>query len=346
MAAVPLVQSLLGFTSGLVACAALVPVVRSLARRYGALDRPGAAAHKSHLRPTPYGGGIAIWLGTLVACAAAELATGDTGEASTPGAWLALGATAIMLLGLLDDCHPLRPLPRLAFQIAVASLLVVAFDRLWIPVGPAPVAAPVTVLWILAFTNAFNFLDNMDALAAGLALVLSVALGTMACWSGNSSQAVLSWSLAGALLGFLVYNLPPASVFMGDAGGLLLGFVLSAQAAGLSQELAWSCRGDLGWLGPLLLFAVPAYDLVTVTLIRWRRGTAFWVGDNSHISHRLVDHGMSRARAVLVICAVAALTAVPALALLWLRGWPSLLPVAAMAAGTWALARRDLPTRQ
>jgi UDP-GlcNAc:undecaprenyl-phosphate/decaprenyl-phosphate GlcNAc-1-phosphate transferase len=302
--------------------AVLVPLMGRLAARAGLVDRPGTAAHKAHRRTTPYGGGAAIWLSMAMAAAPLLARPGWPTEGT---AALGLAATAVMALGLVDDWRPLPALPRFLVQLLVASALVGRYPQFRLPLGADVLAVPLTVLWVLALTNAFNFLDNMDGLAAGLAAIVCVALGAAAWQTGPAGPSLLIWALLGALLAFLVYNLPPASVFMGDAGGLFIGFVLSSQAAALSRQLATTGPSRAAWVVPLTVFAIPAYDLVTVTAIRLGRGAAFWKGDNNHISHRLVAAGLTRRAAVLVIYALAAATALPAVLAPWRRGWTTAL---------------------
>jgi UDP-GlcNAc:undecaprenyl-phosphate GlcNAc-1-phosphate transferase len=316
--------------------AGAVPLLGRLAARVGLVDRPGAAAHKGHRQITPYGGGVAVWLSTA---AAAGLLVGRSDGAAGSLAALGAAASAMLVAGVLDDWRPLPALPRLLFQLLVTSALVGLYPQFRLPLGGPLLAVPATVLWIVALTNAFNFLDNMDGLAAGLAAIASLALALAAWSSGAGQTVVVSLALAGALLAFLLYNRPPASVFMGDAGGLFLGFALGSQAAALCGRLA-AGQPSAAWLALLAAFAIPAYDLITVTALRLWRGVAPWVGDNRHLSHRLVAAGLSRPRAVLVIHGLAALTALPAVLSPWHSGWAVLLLTLGAAAAAVGLLER------
>ncbi|MEW6755170.1 MAG: MraY family glycosyltransferase [Candidatus Latescibacterota bacterium] len=293
-----------------------VPLVRRLAWRVELVDRPRDALHKSHQRPVPYGGGVAIYLGAVLP--AACLMWTPLGQAAADVRCVAslLGcATVVLAVGLADDWRPLPPMPRFAVQLLAAVLLLSVCPefRLQILAADALTSALVTALWMVALTNAFNFLDNMDGLAGGIA---AIALALLAAMGGGPPDAVLlvvSLALLGAVSAFLVYNFPPATIFMGDAGGFFIGFVVSSLSVLVSNRLGQVQAGFVHGLAPLLVLAVPVYDQIGVTLIRMRNGVPPWVGDKNHISHRLVALGLSRRTAVLVIHAATLATGATAL---------------------------------
>lgn len=300
----------------------LVPPIRRAAWRVGLVDRPRSAAHKSHRQATPYAG-LAIGLAFSLALLALPVAVALTGWHLPPASWwrptavLILCSTAILLTGLLDDRRTLPALPRLMAQAVAGFALLWYCPSFRLPLGSghwAPLAG--TLLWILALTNAVNFLDNMDGLAAGMAALMGVLMAVMAWVNGEPVVFLLAATLTGALVGFLRYNLPPASVFMGDAGALFTGFVASSTASLLSRQLAQTPDRAAAWLAPLLLFLVPTYDLCSVTAIRIANRMPPWIGDNNHISHRLVALGLSRRGAVAVICTATLIGGLPALFLL------------------------------
>ena len=283
--------------AALLATALLIWPTKRLAWRWNLVDQPAAAAHKSHRHPTPYGGGVAILLGVGVALLA--------GQYWLPGLFpreslLLIGGGAILaLLGLWDDWRGLSPFPRFAVQFLVAGALVTLCPQYRLPLlaQSPPLCAALSAIWLAAMANAFNFLDNMDGLSSGLAVIALLALGIMNLWMGNAAAALLALTLGGASIGFLFYNFPPASIFMGDAGGLLLGFV----AGGLSAQLS-HCRPETSLCtAPLWVLLVPAYDLSSVVLIRLCRHLPPWRGDHNHLSHRLVRLGYSRRSAVLIL---------------------------------------------
>ncbi len=315
-----------------------IPPVRRLAWALDLVDHPAAAAHKSHARATPYGGALAMALGlsiglfvcvpSLIVELPALLASND---ATWPlsSAWLggeflrqsdqltsflACGM-ALFLLGLIDDWHGMKPLTRLLAQLAFISLLVYAQPAFRLDLLPAMplLNALLSVVWIGAMTNAFNFLDNMDGLSAGIGAICLVFLAFAALLAGEPGIAVVCLMSFGACCGFLLFNLPPASIFMGDAGGLFLGYATSAIAAYLSQTYSFaSLQPALQW-APLLILAIPVYDFLSVNFLRIKSGRAPWIGDKNHISHRLVRLGLSRRGAVLLIYLVAALCGLPSL---------------------------------
>ncbi len=295
--------------AALLATALLIPPIRRLAWRWNLVDRPAAGTHKGHRQPMPYGGGLAIFAGLALALAAAqhwfpELLTRE---------YLLLlgGGGALLLLGLVDDWRGLSPLPRFALQFAVAGCLVGLCPQFRLPLWSSapPLAALFSAAWLAAMANAFNFLDNMDGLSGGISAIALLALALMAWWAGHPTIALVALVLSGAAAGFLCFNFPPASIFMGDAGGLVLGFV----TAGLSALLAHQHPGDTLAFAPLLVLLVPVYDLSSVVLIRLCRKLPPWRGDHNHLSHRLVRLGLSRRGAVLVIYGLTLATGLGAL---------------------------------
>lgn len=316
---------------GLAVCALLltsllVPVIRRVATSLQLVDRPSDGAYKTHTRATPYGGGVAIWLGALVPLSALVVGSGarwDDGlDLWAPNLLLPLqswsptivqasqvlavvaASTALLLLGLADDRRAMPPLPRFAVQIVLAAALVLFVPGFGWPGLSGPPGAFLSIFWLVALTNAFNFLDNMNGLAAGLAAFALGACGAIALGAGHVAITLICLSLMGACTGFLLYNFPRASIFMGDAGGLCLGFLGAAVSLLVSNELALRSPGLA--VAPLVVFAVPLYDLVTVVSLRLRAGQAPWIGDTRHISHRLVQAGCSRPQAVVVLYGLAA----------------------------------------
>jgi UDP-GlcNAc:undecaprenyl-phosphate GlcNAc-1-phosphate transferase len=343
----------------LLVTALAIPSIKRLAWRLDLVDRPGSGAHKSHERPIPYGGGLSIFLGLAVALALVSSAWVQALLAESESAWglgllflvrewsrhlswlsfLLAGGLGLLFVGLLDDWRGLPPLPRFVVQLAVIAALVASVPacRLALFPGFPFLDLALTVLWIGAMTNAFNFLDNMDGLSAGIAAIALVFLSFMALLSGEPALAVPGLALFGALCGFLLYNLPPASIFMGDAGGLFLGFFTSSMAVVLSQTTAHATLYSGLQLAPLLVLSVPVYDFLSVNLIRLRNGAPPWRGDKNHVSHRLVRLGLSRRNAVLAMYLATLLTGLPALLDLrpggrveWLLAVPAFLAVVAL----------------
>jgi UDP-GlcNAc:undecaprenyl-phosphate GlcNAc-1-phosphate transferase len=298
--------------------AALCELIRRWAPALGLVDHPGG--HKSHSAPTPLGGGIAIWattvsmplLGLLVAGLArpwlppALVAYAD-GMRSQSGSLVEILvlATAVMVMGLCDDRKPLPWRLRLGIQSTLALILTVSGTRITL-FGVGPFAFPafddvVTILWIVGLTNAFNFLDNMDGLAAGVGLIAALLfIGAQVAVGSLFVPAVLL-GLAGALGGFLLHNRHPARLFMGDAGSNFIGFSLGAFTVAGKYYHSNQLGSRWSVLAPLLVMAVPLYDSISVIIIRIREGRSPFLGDRRHFSHRLVERGLTPKQAVRTI---------------------------------------------
>ena len=310
-------------------------LMRWLAPRVGFVDKPGH--RKIHQNPIPLGGGVAILLGFALPLLAVLGICSFVTDAPTSELYpyvggvrrqtpMALGLLATLLamhlLGLRDDRRAMGPFSKLVIQLAITAAFVAAFDVRALTFldklewGPVPSIA-VTVLWITAITNAFNFLDNMDGLSAGVAAVCTTAFLVTALSIGQWFVAAALALLLGALLGFLCFNFPPATIFMGDSGSLVIGLLLGV----LTVRTTFLRPGEdfgAGWyavFAPLIVLAIPLYDLVVVSVIRLSRGQSPFVGDTNHFSHRLVARGMSKRTAVLCIYLVTAATAIAAVIL-------------------------------
>lgn len=295
----------------------LCALVRAQALRRGWVDAPGD--RKLQPAPVPLGGGVgvalALALGLLVlgARSSSLAAALDLRAASLP--WLAGAAGLVLAAGLWDDLKDLGAGAKFGATLLAGALVAAQVPESRITVlGDAPwLQILLTALWIAAITNAFNLLDNMDALCGGVALVASLLLAAFAVGSGRELMASFFLALAGAVAGFLAYNLPPARLYLGDAGSLLAGFLLATGSALLTYDESASSLVPIA--APLLVFAVPVFDTVTVMGIRLREGRPLLKGDRSHFSHRLVALGMTPREAVGVICLLAFATGTGALVL-------------------------------
>lgn len=318
-----------------VLCAGLCALARTMAPRWGLLDRPGG--HKGHKAPVPLGGGVAIWLAVVLvlgACGAAVLldggrlpegvarhASGLQSRAGELATILGL-ATVMMVMGFVDDRVGLGWRPRLAVQLGCAALVAASGVRVTLfgPFTHPLIGGAVTTLWIAAMTNAFNMLDNMDGLSASVALIAAVLFAAaQAAVGGLFAPAVLA-IVAGALAGFLVHNHAPARLYMGDAGSNFLGFLLGAMtvAGNFFQE---GTASPFGVLTPLLVMAVPLYDMTSVILIRLSEGRSPFQPDRRHFSHRLVGRGLTPPQAVWTIDLVTLACGLGALLLHRLDAW-------------------------
>ncbi len=273
------------------------PVLRRLAQRVNFVDNP--QARKVHAVPTPLLGGVAIYLGVMIAVAVAFSGLRDYGELLA----VVGGATVMTLFGLWDDRRTLSPVVKMAGQLLAAALVIYAGIQVHLFRIPLLDIA-LTVFWILGICNALNFQDNMDGLAAGLATVASAFFFLLAAVEGLGLVATLAAATVGASIGFLYYNFNPASLFMGDAGSQLLGFVLAV----LGIKLTFSGQPIAAtWMIPIAILGVPIFDTTLVTISRLRRGKHVYQGGKDHTSHRLVSIlGMTHARAVMTLYLAAA----------------------------------------
>ncbi len=316
-------------------------LARRFARRLGLMDDPGH--RKVHTVATPRNGGIGIFwgfalpllVGVVVLLLTVEERTELLGyklpinqhyiqgaKAHIPLLLTFLAATLLIhILGLLDDRKAMKPWPKLLAQLAIATALVLIGEftdplhggafRVLTSLGFIP-SAILSVFWIVALTNAFNFLDNMDGLSAGIAFLCAVTF-LIATQFNNPPQyfvAALLLTFMGSVLGFLCFNFPPASIFMGDGGSMVLGFILSV----LTIRTTYYETGRPWYtvLMPLFVMAIPLYDFVIVSILRLAKGRSPMQGDANHFSHRLTRHGFSKRNAVLVIYALTLSTGITA----------------------------------
>jgi UDP-GlcNAc:undecaprenyl-phosphate GlcNAc-1-phosphate transferase len=313
-------------------------VIRSRAICRGFVDVPGG--RKAHPKPVALGGGIAILVGVVGPMLAAVLAARIFSEhcpawvpaefqqnlgglvAKTPTALaIAAAAVAMCVLGLIDDARPLPATIKFVVQLAISIALVVGCNlRLLSHLDPA-ISTTLSVLWILTLTNSLNFLDNMDGLAAGVGMIAAGIFATTALGAGQIFVPACCWLLAGALAGFLPLNFHPASIYLGDAGSLLVGLLLAVFTILTTFAAPAQGQHPVGVVAPLVVMAVPLYDTASVIFLRARSGAPIWSGDRRHFSHRLVARGMSERQSVLVIWLATLVTALPAL-LLPTASWP------------------------
>jgi UDP-GlcNAc:undecaprenyl-phosphate GlcNAc-1-phosphate transferase len=280
------------------------------------VDDPGH--RKIHDLPVPLAGGFAVLTGIILPLAAgavllklgvvkvssAGLIVHGIDRRATELVVLALGAVAITLLGWLDDKHELKAFPKFTGQILIALAVAAACKRITLFVPNEIFSYAVTILWLLTVINAFNLTDNMDGLCAGLGAIGAWKFGVIAAAEGEYLVALVALLTCGALVGFLPNNFPQARAFLGDAGSHLVGYLLAVLAI-LPHFYTRQNPHPLAVLTPLFFLAVPLLDLAQVVIYRTLNRKPFWIGDNNHLSHRLVRAGLSRTQAVLVIWLVA-----------------------------------------
>ncbi len=333
-------------SAGVVSAASL-PLWRRWCLRTGLMDDPGH--RKIHDQAVPLAGGLAVatglvlptvlaavllwWQGSvdgfrlisqdaLPAVSSAPLNSNAAfllryglNRRALELAGILAGALGMLAVGWLDDQRELRPKAKFIGQFLVAFLVAASGVRITLFVPNVVFHYTITILWILTVVNAFNFMDNMNGLCAGLGAIGAWYFATLSAAQGQYLVGLIAFLTFGALLGFLPYNFPRARAFLGDAGSHLVGYLLAVLAV---LPHFYTARHPRPWavLIPLLVLAVPLVDLVWVVLLRWRKGQPFYIGDTNHLSHRLVRLGLTRGRAVVVIWLIAA--AAGGLSYLWL----------------------------
>lgn len=284
----------------------LTPVMRKIAIKIGAVDRPNLE-RKTQKEPVPYLGGVAISIGITVTSFSALLYSDFSAETFTKALSVLLPAILISAMGLYDDLKGLDPWPRLVAQtiagIAVAVYLIQngtlgqAFNNQIIDYA-------ITIIWLVGICNSINFFDNLDGGASGTVAVISIFLFAIAVDHGQSLVGALAIVTAGATLGFLIWNKTPAKIYMGDAGALFLGIIIAVLTIRLDPEVGPQSRA---LSVPLLLMAVPILDTTTVVISRLSRGISPFTGGRDHLSHRLMRKGLGRKSTAYVLWGMAAM---------------------------------------
>jgi UDP-GlcNAc:undecaprenyl-phosphate GlcNAc-1-phosphate transferase len=298
----------------------LTAVARRIAVRAGLVAQP--VEDRYHRTVIPLGGGIAIF-GTISIVILTAIAVVEFLAAPGYLDWLGRSVTihadgfisklnhllivllvvlVLFVLGLWDDKKHLSPFFKLAVQFAVAITAAFFADiRIELFIQSRIITSLLSAVWIVLIINAFNFLDNMDGASAGIAVIISCILFTAAALSGQVFVGGLTLVFIGALLGFLVFNFPPAKIFMGDAGSLVVGFFVGL----LTVRTTYYHEAQSGqWYAvfmPLVVMAVPLYDFISVTLLRISQGKSLFIGDTQHFSHRLKKHGLTDTQTVLTL---------------------------------------------
>jgi UDP-GlcNAc:undecaprenyl-phosphate GlcNAc-1-phosphate transferase len=279
-----------------------LPWVRRVAVALDLVDAP--SQRKTHRTPTPLLGGAAIFIGAIIGVLIYY--RGDP-EPAVIGVLLA--TTVVALTGLVDDYRPLPAWAKLGGQFLGFLILAYFGIRVRLPV-PEPINYGLTLLWLLGITNAINFLDNMDGLSAGISAVAAAFILLLALVNGQFLVGALAAGLLGACLGFLRYNFPPATIFMGDVGSNFLGFLLAI----MGIQLRFPQNSNfVTWMIPIFLFGLPIFDMTLVVVSRLRRGLSPGTAGADHTSHRLVRLGFSRREAVLILYLVSGVLGMMAL---------------------------------
>jgi UDP-GlcNAc:undecaprenyl-phosphate GlcNAc-1-phosphate transferase len=292
----------------------VTPIVRHYAFRLELLDMPGG--RKVHQTPVPRLGGVAMTIAFAAGVGVAALVASEMGSAAFLRLSLApaiLGGVALLLVvGLVDDIRGMPAFAKLSGQVAVALLAAIMGLRLdeltfpWGSVELGPLAIPLTVAWVVGVMNAVNLIDGLDGLAAAVALTVLGAFGLLAVLDGVDPTQPIIAATVGAAVGFLAYNLHPATIIMGDTGSMFLGFVVAAVAISLTQD---GVRPVAPWV-PIIALGVPLIDTAWAVVRRTARGEPFFVADRGHVHHQLLRRGLSQRDAMLTLTAVSAAFAI------------------------------------
>lgn len=308
------------FMIGLCSSLMLTPIVRRVCERYGWLDEP-RDERRIHRIAVPRLGGVAIFLSVVFALACLAFIHNSVTQSLKTHRWQLLAAlvpaTLIFLLGVYDDLRHANARLKFAAQALAAALFYALGGRIEVLsapfVGfvelPAVLSFAVTVLWIVAITNAFNLIDGIDGLGAGAALFASFVMIVISVVLGHPFVTVVALALAGALVGFLRYNFNPASIFLGDSGSLFIGFTLATLSVQGTQKASTAVAVAI----PLMAFGVPIVDTGLALMRRIVNGRPLFQGDRAHIHHMLLARGWSERRVALVLYGVCALFGLQAL---------------------------------
>ena len=272
--------------------------VRALAIRLGAMDAPNLA-RKTQVTPVPYLGGVAIALGiTIVTLVAVFVGGNKSGENVSQLKDLALTvllpALVLGAMGLFDDLRSLSPWPRLITQTVVGTvvaLVIVNGGTVGTPFGTSTLNTAITIFWIVGICNSINFFDNLDGAASGAVAIAALGVFFIAFDRGQELVSALSIVTAGATIGFLMWNKSPAKIYMGDAGALFLGIIVSVATIRLNPGIVPTWKS---LVIPVMLLAVPLLDTCVAVFSRLSRGLSPLTGGKDHLSHRLVRAGLSR----------------------------------------------------
>lgn len=300
----------LTFATALVVGLVATPIVRDFAHGQGLLDEPGG--RKVHRVAIPRLGGVAMAIAFGAAVGVAILMSPDLdavgGLRPNRAPAILVGVALLVVVGVVDDVRGMRALVKLTFQVATAILawgLGLSIERLHLPWGIIELgilSLPITVAWIVGVINAINLIDGLDGLASGVVLTALGAFGLLAAVDGVDPTLPLIAATAGAAVGFLAYNLHPATIIMGDTGSMFLGFVVAAIAISLTQDGVHPIHP---WV-PIVALGVPIVDTAWAIVRRTARGEPFFVADRGHIHHQLLRRGLSQRDAMLILTAASA----------------------------------------
>ncbi len=312
----------------------ITPLARRVALKYGLVDRP--QGRKKHLMTTPLLGGVAIYISFGITVLTGMLfLIGESGMIAI--GWKSLcvmiisGAGLMTIVGFVDDILSLSPSIKLVLHTIAAILVSIIFITRGALLSVfltgssfAWLTVPLTVIWLVGITNSVNLLDHADGLSSGTCAIAAIFFTILNLLSGNLSIAFISAALAGATIGFFFYNYNPASIFMGDSGSNMLGFMLGIIAV-LGVYTSEGSIREIAVFTPVLILALPIIDTVFVLRFRRKKGKSLFIGDRNHLAHRLMRLGLSHNQSVMVLLVVAALMGTLALLLPTLKPYQAIL---------------------
>ena len=293
---------------------ASTPLVKALSVKVGAVDVP-KDGRRMHDHPIPRMGGLAIFFGFVAAMLLMV-------PLDTERKGMLLGAVIIVVLGIFDDIYALPAKPKFLVQIAAALIAVLAGNRIEVLSNPnifspnpywelGVLSIPVTVIWIVAITNAVNLIDGLDGLACGVSTISAATMLVIALLVSERDVAVMMAALAGACMGFLPYNFNPAKIFMGDTGATFLGFIMAT----MSVEGMFKQYTIISFVVPFLMLGLPIFDVCFAVVRRVSHGQSPMKPDRGHVHHRLIDMGFSQKQAVGVLYVISAILGLSAVVL-------------------------------
>ena len=286
--------------------ALFTPLVKKAAFKFRVLDIP-KDKRKIHKKPIPLLGGLAIYASFVLTLIF------KTGALTNAEKGIVIGATIIVIGGIIDDKYDIKPRYKLIFQ-TLASLALINFGvKISLITNPMLnsnqylnigwLSVPLTIIWVIGITNALNLIDGLDGLAAGVALISSITIFIIAIMNARTDAAVLTAILSGAILGFLPYNFNPATIFMGDTGAQLLGFLLAA----ISMEGTIKSAAAFAIAVPILALGIPIYDTLFAVIRRKVNGRPIMQADRGHLHHRLMDMGLTQRQTVVIMYLISAI---------------------------------------
>ena len=294
-------------------CLLLTPMVRGLAQRWGLVDQPDGR-RKIHKKPIPVAGGVAVYLAATATLLGAlwlmPVVRTSLGESWATFVSLFLAASVIALVGLVDDLHGMRGRYKLAGQVLAALIVIyggvlvnkVTILNVQFELGPLN-AILFTLFWLLGAINSLNLIDGMDGLLGSIGLILCLTIGGLAFMNGNFAASCVAVTLAGSLLAFLWFNFPPASIFLGDAGSMLIGLVVGT----LAIQASLKGPATVALAAPLALMIIPIFDTSAAIVRRRLTGRSIFTTDRGHLHHVLMGGGLSNKKVLLLVAVLCCL---------------------------------------